>query len=138
MTFGSRGLTGFGVALEGKHNFRGSVPPCGNVFSHVSCIFFRVDAEASRKTEVADFEFAIGVHEQVTGLEIAMQYISAVYVFQPTENLVDEGLEVSIGQRLTRANNGSEITFHEFWRVKSIIASLFLLRGCQESPYSPS
>jgi hypothetical protein len=42
-----------------------------------------------------------------------MQYVGAVNVLQATENLVDEGLEVSVGQRLARTNDSSKITLHE-------------------------
>ena len=108
--------TGFGVALEGKHDLRSSVPSCCNVFSHVACIFFRVDAETSGQTEIANLKLAVGVNEQVTRLKITMQDVGAVNVFQATENLVDEGLEVGVGQRLARTNDGSKIALHELWR----------------------
>ena len=108
-------LTGFGVALERKHDLRSSVPSRCNIFSHVACVFFRVDTETSGQTEIANLKLAVGVNEQVTRLKITMQDVGAVDVLQATENLVDEGLEVGVGQRLARTNDGGKIALHELW-----------------------
>jgi hypothetical protein len=99
--------------LERKHDLRGSVPSRCNIFSHVACIFFRVDAETSGQTKIADLKLAVGVNEQVTRLKITMQDVGAVDVLQATENLVDEGLEVGVGQRLARTNDSGKIALHE-------------------------
>lgn len=45
-----------------------------------------------------------------------MQDIGAVDVLKATENLVDKGLEVGVGQRLARTDDGSKIALHELWR----------------------
>lgn len=42
-----------------------------------------------------------------------MQDVGAVDVLQATENLVDKGLEVGIGQRLARTDDSSKIALHE-------------------------
>jgi hypothetical protein len=111
--------------LERKHDLRSSVPSRRNIFSHVACILFGVDAETSGQTEIANLELTVGVDEQVTRLEITMQNVGAVNVLQATENLVDEGLEVSVGQRLARTDDGSKIALHELWRnhQQSVLSS---------------
>ena len=113
MIYSNCAHTGFGVALERKHNLRGSVPSCCNIFSHVACVFFRVDAETSGQTKITNLKLTVGVNEQVTRLEITMQDVGAVDVLQATENLVDKGLEVGIGQRLARTDDSSKIALHE-------------------------
>ena len=80
MIYSNCAHTSFGVALERKHNLRSSVPSCCNIFSHVACIFFRVDTETSGQTEIANLKLAVGVNEQVTRLKITMQNIGAVDV----------------------------------------------------------
>ena len=121
-------LTGFGVALERKHDLRSSVPSRCNIFSHVACVFFRVDTETSGQTEIANLKLAVGVNEQVTRLKITMQDVGAVDVLQATENLVDEGLEVGVGQRLARTNDGGKIALHELFRLDVSMISFVL--GC--------
>ena len=41
-------------------------------------------------------------------------------IFQTTKDLIDEGLEMRIGERLAGANDGGEIAFHKLWRVLAI------------------
>jgi hypothetical protein len=36
-------------------------------------------------------------------------------IFQSTEDLVDEGLKMSIGKRLARSDDSSKIAFHQFY-----------------------
>jgi len=48
-----------------------------------------------------------------------MQDVGAVDVLKATENLVDKGLEVGVGQRLTRTDDGSKIALHELWKKLS-------------------
>lgn len=104
--------TGFGIALEAQHDLRRSVPSGSYVFGHVSCILFRVHGEASCQTKIADLEFAVGVHEEITGLEIAVEDVGRVDVLETAQDLVYERLEVGVGERLTRADNGCQIALH--------------------------
>lgn len=64
--------TRFCVALEAQHDLWGSVPSSSDVLSHVSGILLRVHGETSCQTKVTNFELAVGIDEQVTGLEITM------------------------------------------------------------------
>lgn len=88
--------TGFGVTLETQHDLWSTIPPSGNILGHVPSILLRIRRESSCKTEVADFEFTIGINEQIPWLQISMQDICRMDVFQPTQDLIDEGLEVSV------------------------------------------
>lgn len=106
-------LTGFCVALEAQHDFRGSVPSGGDILGHVPRIFLRVHGKAPGQPKVADLEFAVGVDEQVAGLEITVQDVCRVDVLEAAQDLVDEGLEVSVGQGLAGSDNGSQVAFHE-------------------------
>lgn len=107
-------LTGLGVALKTQHNFRRTVPSCRDVLGHVTGILLRIDGEATGQAKVANLQFAVRVDEQVTRFEIAMKHIGRVNVFQTTEDLVDERLEMRIGQGLPGANNSREVTLHQF------------------------
>ena len=97
-------LTSFSIALETKHDFRSPVPSRGNIFRHVTSILLGVNRKAPRETEVADLKFAVGINEQVTGLQVSVEDVCGVDIFQSTQNLVDKRLEVGIGQRLTTNN----------------------------------
>lgn len=108
--------TSFSIALKTQHNFRRPIPPRRNILGHVSRILLRIHTEASRETKVADLELAVGVDEQVAGLQVTMQHVGAVDVFQAAENLVDEGLEVGVGEGLAGTDDGCKIAFHELWR----------------------
>lgn len=42
-----------------------------------------------------------------------MQHVGAVDVFETAEDLVDEGLEVGVGERLAGADDGCEVALHQ-------------------------
>lgn len=111
-------LTGLGVALEAEHDFRGAVPSRGYIFCHVASILFGVDGEAASKTKIANLELTVGIHKEVTGLEISVEDIGGVDVLEAAEDLVNEGLEVGVGKRLARTDNGGQITFHQLCMSK--------------------
>lgn len=106
--------TSFGVALEAQHDLRSAIPSCRNILRHVSRILLGINGEATRQAKVTDFQLAIGIDQQVTGLQISVQNIGRMDILQSAKNLVDEGLEMGIGQRLSRTNDGGQIAFHQF------------------------
>ena len=59
---------------------------------------------ASCQAKVADLEFAVGIDEKVTRLEVAVKNVGGVDVFETTESLINEGLEMSIGKGLLGSN----------------------------------
>lgn len=111
---GRRGVrTGLGVALEAQHDLRGTVPPRGHVLGHVASILLGVDGEATSQAKIADLELAIGVNEKVTGLQVTVQHVGRMDVLETAQDLVDEGLEVGVGQGLAGANDGRQVAFHK-------------------------
>ena len=113
-------LTGFGVALEAQHDLRRAVPARRHVLSHVARIFLRVHGKAAGQSKIADLELAVGVDQQVAGLEVAVQHIGRVDVLQAAQDLVDEGLEVGVGEGLAGADDGGQIALHELWGVLAL------------------
>lgn len=111
--------TCFGIALEAQHDLRRTVPSSCDVFGHVACILLRIDRETTSQAKVTNLELAVGIDQQVTGFEITVQDIGRVDVLETTEDLVDEGLEVGIGQRLAGADDSRQITFHQLCRIIS-------------------
>ena len=107
-------LTSFRVTLEAQHDLRRTIPPRRYILRHVSSILLRIHGEATGQSKITDLELAVGVDEQIARLEITVQNICRVYVFQATKNLIDEGLEMGVSKGLPGANDGSKIAFHEF------------------------
>ena len=58
----------------------------------------------ARETEVADLELTVGIDEEVARLEITMENVCGMDVFETAQGLIDEGLEVGVGKRLLRAD----------------------------------
>jgi hypothetical protein len=69
----------------------------------------------SRESEIADLELAVRVDEEVTGFEVPVEDGGGVDVFETAEGLVEEGLEVGVGEGLAGADDGVEVGFHEFF-----------------------
>lgn len=105
--------TSFGIVLERQHDFGSAIPSRGNVFRHVASVLFGINGETTRKTEVANLELAVGIDQQITGLEITVENVRRVDVLETAENLVDEGLEVSVCKWLAGPDDGSKIALHQ-------------------------
>ena len=75
-------LTGFCVALEAQHDFRGSVPSGSDILGHVACVLFRVHGESSCQSKIANLEFTVGIDKEITGLKVAVQNICRVDVLE--------------------------------------------------------
>jgi hypothetical protein len=120
---GERAHTGFGVALEAQHDLWCSVPPGSHILGHVPRILLGVHGEATGQSEIANFELAVGVDEQVARFEVAVEHICRVDVFEAAQNLVDEGLEMSVGERLARADDGGQIALHEFCAGQQLVVT---------------
>jgi len=98
--------TGFGVALEAQHDLRCPIPSCRDILGHVAGVLLWIDREATGETEVTNLELAVGIDEEVARLQITVQHVGGVDVLETAEDLVNEGLEMRIGQGLTGADNG--------------------------------
>ena len=60
-----------------------------------------------------------------------MKHVGGVNVLQSAENLVDERLEMSVGQVLSGTDNGGEITLHQL--CLSLLLILLLSSGIQHT-----
>ena len=90
------------VVRKAEHDLGGAVPPRRDVLGHKALLLGLV--EPAREPEIANFELAVRVHEQVARLEVAVEHISRVDIFQAAQRLVDERLEVRVRERLTGTN----------------------------------
>jgi hypothetical protein len=117
--------TSFGVVLEAEHDFRSTIPPSSNVLGHVAGVLLGVDGEAAGEAKVADLELAVGVDQEVSRLQVAVEDVGGVDVLESAEDLVDEGLEVGVGERLAGPDDGGEIALHQFWDL--------VLAGCSSA-----
>ena len=106
--------TGFGVVLEAEHDLRRAIPSRGDILGHEPGILLGVDREASREAKVADLELAIRIDQQVARLEIAVQHVGRVDVLESAQDLVDEGLEVGVGEGLPGSDDSRQVAFHQF------------------------
>ena len=86
------------VIRKAEHDLRRAVPPRRDVLGHEALLLRLI--EPAREPKIADLEFAVRVHEQVSRLEVAVQHVGRVDVFQATQRLVDERLEVRVRERL--------------------------------------
>ena len=53
-----------------------------------------------------------------------MQHVGGVDVLEAAEDLVDEGLEVGVGERLAGADDGREVALHELWGESALVQGL--------------
>lgn len=90
------------IVSETEHNFRCPIPARRDVFRHKSLISCGPGSTTARgvtsgKTKITDLEFAISIDQEVTGLEIAVQDVCRVNVFQTAQSLINERLKMGIG-----------------------------------------
>ena len=69
-------IQGVGVVRRVQNDFRGTVPTGNDIFCQSGCALFI----AAGKTEIADFEIAILIKQEVTRFQIAMNNIGRVDV----------------------------------------------------------
>jgi len=87
------------IVCLAEHDLGRTIPPIHDVIGHEPRRQPRV-VEPACQSEIANLKLAVRVHEQVARLEVAMHHIGRVDVFQTTENLVDERLEVRVREGL--------------------------------------
>ena len=56
-----------GVLLECEHDLGCTVPACGYIFGHEARVVLGAGSR-TRKTEIADFQIAVGIKEKIRGL----------------------------------------------------------------------
>ena len=90
------------VVGKAQHDLWRSIPPSSNVFGHESLVGTSLGVGTSprrvspRETEVADLELTVGVNQEVTRLEIAMNNVSGVDVLETAKGLINKRLEMSV------------------------------------------
>ena len=92
------------VVRKAEHDLGGAIPPRRDILGHKALLLRLI--EPTREPKIAYFEFAVRVHEQVSRLEVAVEHVSGVDIFQAAQRLVDERLEVRVRKRLTGTNLG--------------------------------
>ncbi len=102
------------VVCKAEHNLRCAIPPRRDIFGHEPLLLGLI--KPAGKSKIANFELAIRVDEQVARLEIAVQHVGRVDVFQTAERLVDERLEVRVRERLA----GADLSVIKRVRVRSL------------------
>ena len=108
------GARNVAVVLERQHDLGGSVPARGNVLGHEgAAVLVAALGEAACEAKVANLEGAVGVHEQVARLEVAVQHLGRVDVLETAEDLVNKILEVAVGELLVRADDLVQVRLHE-------------------------
>ena len=99
--------------MKAQHDLGCAIPSGGNIFRHVACVLFWVHREASCQTKITNFQLTVRVDQEIARLQVSMEDIGRVDVFETTQDLINEGLEVSVGKRLTRPDDSSQVAFHE-------------------------
>lgn len=113
------------VLLPSEHDLGGSVVTCGDITRHLGIL-------NTRQTEIADFQIAVLIDENVAGLEVSMDHTSGVNILQATlssrqwlcanyqtspkstyQNLVKEILNKLLLER-SRSQKAVEISSQEF------------------------
>ncbi|KAM0859882.1 hypothetical protein ACQ4PT_046899 [Festuca glaucescens] len=97
----------------------GPVPPRDDVLRHHVAL-----RRGARQAEVADLEVAVGVEEQVAGLEVPVDHVRRVDVLEPAQQLVQEVLTVLLGEFLVRADDVVEVRVHELQRDVHVVEGL--------------
>ncbi len=54
----------------------------------------------SGQAKVTDLEFTVSVNQKITGLQIPMQDVRGVDIFESAQGLINEGLKMSVSQGL--------------------------------------
>lgn len=90
------------IICKAEHDLRRAVPPRRDILGHEALLLCLV--EPAGEPEIANLELAVCVHEQVARLEIAVQDVGRVNVFQAAERLVYERLEMRVREGLTRTD----------------------------------
>ena len=106
------------------HNkLRGPVPPRCDILRHGPLITSSFRGATARsitpcETKITDFQFTVGVDEEISRFEITVKDVRRVYVLETAKSLVEEGLEVSVSERLSRTNlvKFKEVILESIWR----------------------
>jgi hypothetical protein len=97
------------VVGETEHDFRRSVPSGRHVFRHEALVAGGLGGSASRgvpsgEPKITDLELAVRIDQEISRLEIPMEDVGRMDIFQAAESLIKERLEVRVRERLSRSD----------------------------------
>mmetsp|Transcript_28317 Transcript_28317/g.83162 ORF Transcript_28317/g.83162 Transcript_28317/m.83162 type:complete len:375 (-) Transcript_28317:10-1134(-) len=105
-------VDGLRVLLPRQHDFRCPVPPRGHVLRHEPRVVLFGVCHA-REAEVTHLEVAVAVEEEVGRLQVPVEHVCRVDVFEAAKDLVEEVLAVVVGERLRRRDDLVQVCVHE-------------------------
>uniref|UniRef100_A0A0K8RI04 Putative mitogen-activated protein kinase n=1 Tax=Ixodes ricinus TaxID=34613 RepID=A0A0K8RI04_IXORI len=104
-------VDGLGVPLAVQHDLRRPVPPRRHILRQEARVVV-LGVRHPRQAKVADLEVTSGVEEQVARLEIPVQNIGRMNVFEAPQDLVEEVADVVVAQ-LLRLEQLVQVSLHQ-------------------------
>ena len=87
-----------GVALVLDEELRCAVPARHDVLGEAEVLLLLGGVDRAREAEVADLQVAVLVHQQVARLQVTVEHMRSVDSVHAAEDLVEEVLEVLVGE----------------------------------------
>mmetsp|Transcript_69371 Transcript_69371/g.187542 ORF Transcript_69371/g.187542 Transcript_69371/m.187542 type:complete len:334 (-) Transcript_69371:17-1018(-) len=102
----------FSVRGGAEEQLGGAVPARGDVVrEHRVRARVALLSDAAREPKIADLHLAVGVQQDVRGLDVAMEHLARVHVLQRLQQLVDDVLLVNVLQDVG-TDDGVQIRLH--------------------------
>ena len=100
------------VSAEREHELGRSIPARCDVLRHKVGVFVGGCRDTARHAEIANFQIAIGVNEQIRRFQIAMQNAGRVNVLDAAQYLIEKVAYVLVGERLIGMDDVMKIALH--------------------------
>ena len=105
-----------------------SVPPCRNIVGKGGRWRHEGVNVGPCQSKVTNFQIAVAVDKQIPWLQVPMQNSTRMDIFESSQNLVKEELDVFIAENLIRLDNLSKISLHKIGHNVQFIEILERLR----------
>mmetsp|Transcript_42244 Transcript_42244/g.90136 ORF Transcript_42244/g.90136 Transcript_42244/m.90136 type:complete len:270 (+) Transcript_42244:701-1510(+) len=125
-------VDGGGVGLVLDEQLGRAVPARDDVLGERLVLGLGVWEDGASKAEVADLQVAVLVHEEVARLEVAMQHVRRVDGVDTTQDLVEEVLEVLVGERLLRVDDVVQVGVHQLRDEVHVLPAVLATRRWQD------
>ena len=101
------------IVGKAKHNLRGTIPSCGDIFGHEPRVTSDSGGSSARgitsgQAKVTDLEFTVSINQKIARLQIPVQDVRGVDIFESAQGLINEGLKMSVSQGLPRTDLRNE------------------------------
>jgi len=106
-------IDGARVLLLREDDFGGAVPARGDVVGELRRRGHEVGDVGAGEAEIADFQVAVAVNQQVARFQVPVQDTCGVQVLQAAEDLIGEESDVLFGEGLVRLDNLGQIGLHQ-------------------------